>query len=76
MSAEKKDRRVAFVRGFIRGLAGPATLYVEPRCPEPAKIEIKKLHRSIANPAEAMMSDWMQVGADIHAAIKKQKQAG
>lgn len=75
MSDDRKERRAAFVRGFWSGLAGPVSLFAEPRHVEPAKIEIKKLHRSIANPTEAMHSDWAQVGADLYAAIKKQKQA-
>jgi hypothetical protein len=76
MSAEKKERRAALVRGFWNGLAGPASLFADPVRPEPAKmVEIKKLHRSIANPVDAMRADWTQVGADIHAAIKNQKQA-
>lgn len=73
MSADSKESRVAFVRGFLSGLAGPATLFSEPRHPEPVKIRITKLHRSIANPTEAMRSDWMQVGADIDAATQKYK---
>ena len=75
MSDEKKDRRAAFMRGFWSGLAGPAALFAEPRRVVPAKVEIKKLHRSIADPVEAMRSDWMHVGTDFYAAIKKQKQA-
>lgn len=30
---------------------------------------MRKLHRRIDDPTEAMRSDWQQVGADIHAAI-------
>lgn len=78
MSDARKERRAAFVRGFWSGLAGPVSLFAEPRRVEPVKIEIKKLHRSIANPVEAMRSDWMQVGADIDGAIQgyKAKNAG
>jgi hypothetical protein len=73
--SNSKENRAAFVRGFWSGLAGPVSLFAEPRRVQPVKIEIKKLHRSIANPVEAMHSDWSQVGADLYAAIKKQKQA-
>jgi hypothetical protein len=75
MSDDTKGRRAAFMRGLWNGLAGPVSLFAEPRRIEPATIEIKKLHRSIANPAEAMRADWAQVGADLYAAFKKQKQA-
>jgi len=75
MSADKKQRRAALMRGFWSGLAGPANLFAEPRRVVPVKVEIKKLHRSITNPVDAARSDWMQVGADIYGAIKKQKQA-
>jgi hypothetical protein len=75
MSDERRNRRAAFMRGFWSGLAGPANLFAEPRRIEPAKIEIKKMHQSIADPVEAMRSDWMHVGADLYGAIKKQKQA-
>jgi len=37
---------------------------------EPAKIEVEKLHRSIADPTEAMASDWERVGSDLQAAIE------
>jgi hypothetical protein len=76
--SDSKANRAAFVRGFLSGLAGPVTLFAEPRQIEPAKVEVKKLHRSIASPVEAMRSDWMQVGADIDGAIQgyKAKNAG
>jgi len=75
MSTFRKEKRAAFLRGFFNGLAGPASLYATPRRPEPANLEFKKLHRSIANPVDALRSDWMQVGADINAVLKKQKTA-
>jgi len=75
MSDERNDRRAAFMRGLWSGLAAPVCLFAEPRRIEPAKIEIKKLHRSIANPVEAMGADWSQVGSDLYAAFKNQKQA-
>jgi len=75
MSANKKICRANFVRGFWNGLAAPVNLFAEPRRVTPVKIKIKKLHRSITSPTEAMYSDWSQVGADLYAACKKQKQA-
>jgi hypothetical protein len=66
----------AFVRGIAQGLGAIASLYAAPRHPEPARIKISKLHESILNPREAMRSDWMQVGADIHVAIKRKSRTG
>lgn len=71
MSNARKDRRAAFVRGFWSGLAGSMRLFGEPSYTEPAKIEVKKLHRSISDPDEAMRADWEQVGADLRAAFKQ-----
>jgi len=75
MSANTNDRRAAFVRGFWSGLASPANLFADAVSVKPVEVRVNTLHRSIVNPADAMRADWMQVGADIHAAIKKQKQA-
>ncbi|CAB3719837.1 hypothetical protein LMG22037_04667 [Paraburkholderia phenoliruptrix] len=58
-----------FLRGFLSGLAGPVSLFSEPRRVQPVKIEIKKLHRSIADPVEAMRADWQQVGDDLRAVM-------
>jgi hypothetical protein len=60
---------MSFLRGFLNGLSVSLNLYAEPHYIEPAKIEIKKLHRSIANPVEAMHSDWAQVGNDLRSAF-------
>ncbi|MCA8037113.1 hypothetical protein LGM46_29535 [Burkholderia arboris] len=69
------ERRKAFVRGFVKGLAAPMALFAGPAHPAPVKVEITKLHRSIVNPLEAMRSDWVQTGADIDVAIASQKHA-
>lgn len=66
-----RDKRVALLRGFLKGLAGPATLYAAAAQPAPVKVEVVKLHVSISNPVEAMRSDWVQTGADLDASIKK-----
>ncbi|MDW3683075.1 hypothetical protein RA280_15220 [Cupriavidus sp. CV2] len=65
------EKHAAFVRGLLKGIAGPVVMYTVGARPAPARVEIVKLHKSIRNPVEAMRSDWMQTGADLDAAIKK-----
>lgn len=65
------EKRAAFVRGLLKGIAGPVAIYSVEARPAPARVEIVKLHTSIRNPVEAMKSDWMQTGADLDAAIQK-----
>jgi hypothetical protein len=74
MSTKLKARFSAFTQGFVKGL-GASALIGTPRHPEPAKVEINLLHRSILSPREAMRSDWARVGTDIHDAIQKQRKA-
>ena len=64
------SRLAGIFRGLMKGLGSPAFMFGGGDYIEPAKIEVEKLHRSIADPTEAMASDWERVGSDLQAAIE------
>lgn len=61
-------RIAAFMRGFWSGL-GSISFASGPSYIEPVRFDVTKRHRSIEDAAEAMRSDWSQVGDDLRAAL-------
>jgi hypothetical protein len=68
----KHNRRHAIVRGFWRGMAAPASLFVVHSAPAVAQIEQVKPPRQTT--AGALASDWRRVGKSMNKAIERHEQ--
>ena len=54
----KDNKRQAFVRGFLKGLAAPLMLYATSRFPS----ELNVSYQELPEPTREQKSDWVRVG--------------
>lgn len=66
--------REAFLRGFVKGLAGPVSLFEKRplHSTVPVKARFVDVYRLARTDAEAIASDWNKVGEDIRSVVAKE----